>query len=140
MYAEIGGYYAYNLYDDCAGKRIFRNTGPKATYLSEDKQPQLTESYFSFSGALNDYPCPGIIHFSPFFFFDCLGKAFSMYFNRSDVRQAISVPVNANFFNEDNGNGFNYSSTEKNVLNILMKYIKSSQLRVLLYNGDTGNI
>jgi hypothetical protein len=58
--------------------------------------------------------------------------------NRSDVRQAISVAVNSNFFNEDNGNGFNYTGTEKDVLQILLKYIKSNQLRVLLYNGDTG--
>jgi len=31
-----------------------------------------------------------------------------MWLNRADVRKALNVPVNSNFFSEDNGNGFTY--------------------------------
>jgi len=102
MHSEIGGYYAYNLYDDCIGKNIFKR---------------------NLRGALNDYSCPG--------------PAMDIWVNRSDVRQALNVALNSNFFNGDNGVGFNYTLTEKNLLPFYLHVITNTNLRVLVYNGDT---
>jgi len=41
------------------------------------------------------------------------------------------------FFSADNGVGFNYTSTEKNLLPFYVDVIQKSKLRVLVYNGDT---
>lgn len=43
----------------------------------------------SVGGALNDYPCPS--------------DAMPIWLNRTDVREALSVPIDSNFFNGDNG-------------------------------------
>jgi hypothetical protein len=112
MWNEIGGYYSYNLYDECYDNNIFlknRNWWDKSLPSS-------------LRGAENDYPCPG--------------SAMDIWINRTDVRVALNVPVNANFFSADNGNGFNYKLTEPNILPFINDAISQYNLRVLAYNGD----
>jgi len=108
---EVGGYYDYNLYDDCTYRNIFMENrkwwGPSS----------------KFGTALNDYACPG--------------PAMNIWLNQSDVRQHLHVASNSYFFNGDNGDGFNYTSTEPNVLPFYLHCIKDTDLRVLVYNGDT---
>jgi carboxypeptidase C (cathepsin A) len=112
MYTAIGGYYAYNLYDDCAGN-IFL---PSDDSYSQDYQNLI-------GGAVNDYACPG--------------DAMNLWIARADVRRALNVPVNSYFFNGDNGVGFNYTLTEPNLLPFYKSSIANKNLRVLVYNGDT---
>jgi len=103
MFAEVGGYYDYNLYDDCEGKEIFNNG-------------KLGE-------ALNDYPCPG--------------SAMDQWITRDDVKKALNVPLDSYYFSGDNGVGFNYTLTEQNLLPFYYHVIRNTNLRVLVYNGDT---
>jgi len=109
---EVGGYYDYNLYDDCVGRNIFKRSIP----LFESPRGPV-------GAALNDYPCPG--------------NSMAIWLNRTDVRMALNVPTNSYFFSGDNGVGFVYSSTEKNLLPFYGNVIVNSSLRVLVYNGDT---
>lgn len=90
MNKEIGGYYGYNLYDACPhdGPFLRDATRPRQTW----GMPSLSASA-SVGGALNDYACPGDV--------------LNVWLNRSDVRAALSIPQNANFFSGDNGVGFN---------------------------------
>jgi len=113
MWNEIGGFYSYNLYDQCYDSNIFlknRNWWDKSVPSS-------------LRAAENDYPCPG--------------SAMDIWINRTDVRVALNVPVNANFFSADNGNGFNYQLTEPSILPFINDAISQYNLRVLAYNGDT---
>eukprot|EP01125_Pyxidicula_operculata_P016310 TRINITY_DN5596_c0_g1_i1.p2 TRINITY_DN5596_c0_g1~~TRINITY_DN5596_c0_g1_i1.p2 ORF type:complete len:296 (+),score=73.99 TRINITY_DN5596_c0_g1_i1:1990-2877(+) len=125
MYAEIGGYYGYNLYDDCIGRNIFMKHGERNWWGANYGKivEQIQRSTGDFGGALNDYPCPG--------------SAMGIWLNLSSVRQALNVPINSNFFSGDNGVGFNYTSTERNLLPFYESIVKFTNLRVLVYNGDT---
>jgi len=57
MFDEIGGYYDYNLYDECIGRNIFnyRNlfSNNKRTWWDKSAPRRKVGE------ALNDYPCPG---------------------------------------------------------------------------------
>jgi hypothetical protein len=114
MWNEIGGFFDYNLYDECFDLNIF-----KKNRKWWDKSPPSR----SLRGAENDYPCPG--------------SAMDVWVNRTDVRVAINVPVNSFFFSADNGNGMNYISTEPDLLPFYNEAITIYNLRVLVYNGDT---
>ncbi len=61
-------------------------------------------------GALNDYPCGG---FSSLWY----------WLNTTEVRQALHVADNAYFFTGDNGVGFNYTSTEANLMPFCEFYV-----------------
>ena len=54
-------------------------------------------------GALKDYPCGGV-------------HAMLTWLNASAVKKALNVPPDAYLFLTDNGVGFNYSLTEKNLM------------------------
>jgi hypothetical protein len=104
MYAEIGGYYAYNLYDECAGKRIFReDLGLKASYLADGmKQSLLKDNFFRVDGALNDYPCPGMAlsscsSFFIYFFSFVLSFSFFFCFNIYSVHFSFGFRIFAHF-------------------------------------------
>lgn len=128
MNKAVGPYYSYNLYDTCYAQNIFDLRS--RTYWSSS--PTLT-------GAVNDYPCAG--------------PALNIYINRTDVRTALSVPTDSFYFRSvvavgtlvsyslisgDNGAGFVYNTTEKNLLPFYLDTIRKNQLRVLIYNGDAG--
>lgn len=69
--------------------------------------------------------------------YPCAGSAMTQWIQRTDVRQALNVPVNSNFFNSDNGNDFTYYVTEQSVLPFYVKQLRNSKMRTLVYNGDT---
>ncbi len=50
--------------------------------------------------------------------------------------QALNVDPSSNFFSGDNGVGFNYTLTERNVFRVFDAAIAKG-LKVLVYNGDT---
>lgn len=74
--------------------------------------------------ALNDYPCGGPI----------IQK---QYLNMSVVKQALHVPVDAFFFQCDNGEGFTYKGDVDALMPFYRHVIEETNLRVLVYNGDT---
>jgi len=47
------------------------------------------------------------------------------------------VLVDSYFFTGDNGVGFNYNTSEKNLLPFINYIAKNTSIRVLVYNGDT---
>ena len=53
------------------------------------------------------------------------------------MRKALRVSPEAKWFSGDNGVGFNYELTEKNVIPFYQQVIEDGTLRVLIYNGDT---
>ena len=69
MWTAIGGFYPYNLYDECLHK------GP---YMA-DSDNRLSAGV---AGAVNDYKCGGT-------------EALTAWVQRADVRKALHVPANA---------------------------------------------
>jgi len=52
---------------------------------------------------------------------------------RKEVKEALHVDANAKFFSGDNGNGFVYVSTEKDVLPFYKEVIANKSMRILIY-------
>jgi len=94
---QVGGFYEYNLYDDCT----YRNG--------------------ILTGALNDYACGGDI-------------VLEEYFTLPSVLEAFHVKDN--YYSVDNAAGFDYTCTEKD-LRPFYKSLADTDVRVLIYNGDT---
>ena len=113
MNDAIGGYYAYNLYDDC----WYQNS-------LEPPHQDLDRSPSHLGGALNDYPCGG-------------PAALFSWIRHPAVKKALHVASDAYFFSGDNGVGFTYDLTEKNLLPFMKHVTENTDLRVLIYNGDT---
>ena len=61
----------------------------------------------------------------------------TIWLNRSDVRDALHIQPQNRFNSADNGVGMNYTLTEPNVLPIYEHARGGTNLRVLVYNGDT---
>lgn len=117
MNDEVGGYYGYNLYDDCTRDGPFDLLSkPKRKYWGP---PGSNLAAAEFDG----YPCPG--------------NAMAMWLNRSEVRAALHTVPGANYFSGDNGVGFNYTVSYPDVRPIYKKAILNPNMRVLVYNGDT---
>ena len=112
MNAEIGGYYAYNLYDTCWYQNSLEP--PHALGAAAD----------ALGAALNDYPCGG-------------PAALFKWIQHADVKEALHVAKDAYFFSGDNGVGFTYNLTEKNLLPFYKEVVENTDLRVLIYNGNT---
>lgn len=111
MDAALGGYFDYSLYDDCIYDESFR------------RRLDSSEGLKSYRGGLNDYACPS--------------SAMSLWLNREDVRAALNIQPDNKFNSADNGVGMNYTSTEPNVLPIYEHARSKTDLRILVYNGDT---
>ena len=54
----------------------------------------------------------------------------------NETRNAIGIPMDANFLNLDNGHGFSYTSDQPQVTYIYKRVIDAG-LRVLVYEGDS---
>jgi len=125
---EAGGYFAYGLYDDCIYQEGLRRSRRRLGVRSDGSvgglAARLGLGAKEVGGALNDYACGG-------------GDAQSVWTNQSSVRAALHVPLNSFFFNGDNGAGMVYRSTEPNLMPFYRRVAKESELRVLIYNGDT---
>lgn len=124
----MGGYYEYSLYDDC----WYQNDliPPTKSLDQRDRKwwgaPQTHNNALNanLGGASNDYPCGGP------------SASFAWLMNEK-VKKALNVPADAKFFSGDNGIGFTYNMTEKNLLPYYKEVVENTTLRVLVYNGDT---
>ena len=140
---EAGGYYDYNLYDDCiyqddlrrrrlSGRRSLAAIAAAAGTAADDdgftvelaRRTVLPPTGRGYGAAVNDYVCGG-------------GPAQDVWVNQSAVRAALHVPTNSLFFSGDNGAGMTYVPTEKNLMPFYQHVAKNTSLRVLVYNGDT---
>ena len=145
---EAGGYFAYGLYDDCIYQEGLRRARRRerrlvesaavaptpASSLSSSPPSLLTtlgfdaddadDAAWRLGGAVNDYVCGG-------------GDAQTVWVNQSAVRAALHVPADSDFFNGDNGEGMVYKPSEKNLMPFYKEVAATTQLRVLVYNGDT---
>lgn len=115
MHTRLGGYYGYNLYDECGAENVILN--------SKDRRSWSRVSG-AIRGALNDYPCGGT-------------GAMIKWLNTTQVKSALNVPPEAAFFLSDNGVGFNYTLTERNLMPFYTRLATETDIRVLIYNGDT---
>jgi hypothetical protein len=132
FYNALGGYFAYNLYDDCpqtawnasvpSSQRTWFGPPQGASKLRSRRKLQESGPNPAIGGE-NDYPCPL--------------NAYGDYLALPQVRTAIHVPTNAYFFDGDNGAGFVYNMTETNLLPFYAQAVTQTPLRVLVYNGDT---
>ena len=126
MNSAIGGFFDYALYDECpAGTYI---APPPQSSAAPRAQNRRARRYWSsqppVSGALNDYPCGGV-------------GAMLKWLNQSAVKAALHVPPKATFFLTDNGVGFNYSLTERNLMPFYQRVVQNKEMRVIVYSGDT---
>jgi hypothetical protein len=119
MYTEIGGYYDYNLYDDCIYDDDIRRRQLSSSSTS-------TPSWIPNDGAaLNDYVCGG-------------GNAQNIWAAAPQVIEALNIPSDAFFFTADNGDGMVYNLTETNLMPFYIDVANNyPDVRVLVYNGDT---
>jgi len=99
MYGSIGGYYDYNLYDDCTyendlrrNRRRLTNAAPWAKNGASTVFNVVGDAGAIAGGALNDYPCGG-------------GGATDAWARSPKVMEALHVPADSNFFSGDNGVG-----------------------------------
>ena len=116
MTKEIGGYFVYDLYDDCPSNMI---SSIKSKHNAQSRT--ILSKYTSYGGAVNEYACSG--------------TAMTDFLSRPDVRKALAVPENSYFFNADNGIGFNYTSDISDIRPIHVRAVKAG-IRVLTYEGD----
>jgi len=117
MDTQIGGFYGYNLYDECGAENVISSQQLRGNRNYWSSMPRI-------KGALNDYPCGGT-------------GAMLKWLQSTAVKKALHVEEDATFFLSDNGVGFNYSLTEKNLMPFYQDIISNEKLRVLVYNGDT---
>lgn len=59
------------------------------------------------------------------------------WLNTSAVKKAMHVPAAATYFLTDNGVGFNYTLSERNLMPFYRRMNREKRLRILIYNGDT---
>jgi serine carboxypeptidase-like clade I len=141
--AAVGPVFAYGIYDSCwyqndmepphntlTQKRRYFSRLPRKPQPSQasSEARRLRESIVStsgqFQGALNDYPCGG-------------NEAFFTWVQTPQVKAALHVDPNAYFFSGDNGVGFTYVPSEPDLVPFYLRAVKETNLRVLVYNGDT---
>ena len=139
-----GPFYTYHLYDACwyqndlepphnslTQKRQYFSNAPPYSRQNEKMQQHLRQKAVStlsntdmkLSGALNDYPCGG-------------NQAFFEWVTKPQVKEALNVAADAAFFSGDNGVGFTYNSTERDLMPFYSRVVNQTDLRVLIYNGD----
>jgi serine carboxypeptidase-like clade I len=130
MYAECpsNAYYGYNFEDQC---------------MNNDVSPRNNDSSVTISSTLNalqnsaipppslpppseptGYPCGG-------------GNALTTWITHPQVKAALHVPADAQFFGGDNGDGMVYNLTwESNVPFLQRLYTGVDGVRTLIYSGD----
>lgn len=137
IYTAIGGYYAYNLVDQCTSD-AFQAQKEKLALHRKQRLAALSQSNASSNSNAdivvpleNGYWCPGLI------FFD--------YFDRDDVRAATFVPLNSTFFNADDGEGMSYVYNSLTVMPTIASLVENRAsfvnggrpVQVWAYDGDT---
>ena len=134
---QIGPYYAYNLYDACwyqnslnpPHRRGGLGGGVERSYWGPPtKAAAMASAATAGRGrhlqAVNDYPCGG-------------PQALFEWVETPEVKKALHVDADAEFFSGDNAVGLVYNLTEVNLMPFYVSLAQESKLRVLVYNGDT---
>jgi serine carboxypeptidase-like clade I len=119
---QVGGYYPYALYDQCNIPTPY-----EAVQHSHNKRSLAIPSKEAGVGAHITIDRMG---------YYCIGEAYVYYLNRTDVRDAFKVPKDIVFFNGDDGRGFVYHSTNRDVRDIYVRALNKGY-RAIFYNGDT---
>ena len=134
--AEAGGYFAYGLYNDCTyDAGLLRAQRKLRQFLHPSLRPPLptpettvvedtARVAVGVGGGVNDFVCGG-------------GSSQRLWVDQPSVRKALHVHADANFFDGDNGAGMVYTSTEKNLMPFYRRVATQTDLRVIVYNGDT---
>ena len=139
---EAGGYWVYGFYDDCWYENDIRRRSRKLIHIpslhgpsdeNEDRSywgpPQRKvasgrEGKSRVSNYPNGYACGG-------------PSAQIEWLSKSEVKRAINVPEEANFFQSDNGVGFTYNFDVNDLVSWYKEIIATGTLRIMVYNGDT---
>ena len=136
---DAGKVYPYGEYDDCnhAGDPFRRRRSllseasePRQWFLRRpsivplEEQPPPPPPFHAYPGgvASGGAPCGSL-------------RALGAWLAEAETKTALNVPATSNFFECDNGVGFNYTLSEKNVLAIWSDLVQ--RMPVLVYNGDT---
>eukprot|EP01065_Artemidia_motanka_P043730 TRINITY_DN6110_c0_g1_i1.p2 TRINITY_DN6110_c0_g1~~TRINITY_DN6110_c0_g1_i1.p2 ORF type:complete len:514 (+),score=175.51 TRINITY_DN6110_c0_g1_i1:61-1602(+) len=120
MAKEIGGWYVYDLFNDCAGQPFRGKYGLFGSL--HHRRAVMTRIALGRGHAGGGAPCP----------VDAMEK----WVARKEVRDALGVQNNTNFLNCDNAQCFNYTEDQPQVTTIYSKALKAG-LRVLIYEGDS---
>lgn len=114
MFDTIGGYFIYDLYDECSGKGneiSDANLGWLKNHLPKHLK-----------GALNDYPCG-------------TSTGFTIWTNLTETYDALNIPRNVSWFAIDDGwPGYKFSF--KDLRPWYMNDLPKLNLKVLIYSGD----
>eukprot|EP01060_Flectonema_neradi_P009347 TRINITY_DN1666_c1_g1_i1.p1 TRINITY_DN1666_c1_g1~~TRINITY_DN1666_c1_g1_i1.p1 ORF type:complete len:519 (+),score=104.40 TRINITY_DN1666_c1_g1_i1:64-1620(+) len=116
MSEEIGGWYAYNLYNDCPQKDLKHGINNALKYRKRVLNKVAN------GGGMTTGVCPG--------------NAMPDWLLLNETLDAIAAPRNSAFINLDNGHGFNYTSDQTDIRFIYKKALDMNKT-VLVYEGDT---
>jgi len=116
MKRQVGGFFEYNLYDTCWDDQSLPNE-----FHNEQAREMMG---LPVRGELNDYPCGG-------------GEALSKWIQHEQVRESFNIPKEARFVTGDNSESLRYKSSERNLMPFMKSIALETDLRCLIYNGDT---
>jgi serine carboxypeptidase-like clade 1 len=158
---QVGGYFEYNLYDECTYENGRRLKEEEASWSKAGESsagihnPQGVQQARKVLQRQSVAPTA----FERQHFADILarhehsqhlklegavndytcgeGVAQDVWTAQPAVRRALNVLEDSNFFSGDNGAGMNYTLTEPNLLPFYKQAIVNEGLKVMVYNGDT---
>jgi len=124
MQRQVGSFYPYSLYDTCWGDELLRsdNRDENVEFLVTENK-NLGKSR-RLQGALNNYSCGQ-------------SAALKQWIEHPEVRKALHIPKEAVFNTGDNAENIAYEPSEKNLMPFMKHLATDTDLRVLIYNGDT---
>lgn len=118
MDEEKGYAFGYGLYDECYDFDL----GATGWDAPQPHGKAVSSSYERHS--MDGYPCGGT-------------GGLNKWAKNAAVKEALNVAPDANYFSGDNGVGFNYRSTEPDLSPLYKHFALETNLRVLIYNGDS---
>eukprot|EP01063_Lacrimia_lanifica_P011412 TRINITY_DN1819_c0_g3_i1.p1 TRINITY_DN1819_c0_g3~~TRINITY_DN1819_c0_g3_i1.p1 ORF type:complete len:519 (+),score=217.84 TRINITY_DN1819_c0_g3_i1:53-1609(+) len=125
MGKQVGGFYRYDLFDDCSQHTLLqdglhKNRARRRALLKQQQYGSL-KGLGATTPTGHDYFCPG--------------QSMNIYLNNTDVRRGLGIYEDSFFFNADNGHGFDYTCDVADV-RPFYKNIADAGIRVLTYEGD----
>ena len=149
---EVGGYWVYAYYDECWYENdIRRRQRRRNRKLSSSSKPlsfhqHHSEEYMPMTMLKADedfydqYLPLNPNRVIPKYGYACGGTGvMNEYLDLSQVKAALNLPDSAEFFQCDNGEGFDYDITEKDLISWYKEVLSSpdNNLKIMVYNGDT---